>query len=60
MRRDQCAQGVVSCGQITYGPQSVEGPKGLTSCSGGNGQFAELDDNSKGWRVSSRRLPRVR
>lgn len=51
-RQDQCAEGVVDCGQITYEPQSVEGPKGLRSCSGGNSQFAELDDDSKGWRVT--------
>ncbi|MEU9336035.1 lytic polysaccharide monooxygenase [Streptomyces sp. NPDC048290] len=51
-RQDQCAAGVVDCGQIQYEPQSVEGPKGLTSCSGGNAQFAELDDDSKGWRVT--------
>jgi chitin-binding protein len=43
----------VPCGQIKYEPQSVEGPKGLRSCSGGNAQFAELDDNSKGWPAAS-------
>ncbi|MYS50819.1 chitin-binding protein, partial [Streptomyces sp. SID6013] len=31
-RQAQCAAGTVSCGDITYEPQSVEGPKGLTSC----------------------------
>ncbi|MCI0383234.1 lytic polysaccharide monooxygenase [Streptomyces sp. CNQ085] len=51
-RQDQCAAGVVDCGQISYEPQSVEGPKGLKSCSGGNEQFAELDDDSKAWRVT--------
>ncbi|KES04984.1 chitinase [Streptomyces toyocaensis] len=51
-RQDQCATGVVDCGQIKYEPQSVEGPKGLRSCSGGNTEFAELDDDSKGWRVT--------
>jgi hypothetical protein len=51
-RQDQCAAGIVDCGQIKYEPQSVEGPKGLKSCSGGNSQFAELDDDSKGWRVT--------
>lgn len=51
-RQDQCAAGVVDCGQIKYEPQSVEGPKGLRSCSGGNAQFAELDDDGKGWRVT--------
>ncbi|MEU0303289.1 lytic polysaccharide monooxygenase auxiliary activity family 9 protein [Streptomyces sp. NPDC006175] len=52
-RQAQCAAGTVSCGDITYEPQSVEGPKGLTSCSGGNSRFAELDDDSKGWAVTS-------
>ncbi|MCQ6554834.1 lytic polysaccharide monooxygenase [Streptomyces sp. C10-9-1] len=51
-RQDQCASGVVDCGQIRYEPQSVEGPKGLRSCSGGNAQFAELDDDGKGWHVT--------
>ncbi|ARP73744.1 chitinase [Streptomyces sp. MUSC 125] len=51
-RQDQCATGVVNCGEIKYEPQSVEGPKGLHSCSGGNAQFAELDDDSKGWHVA--------
>ncbi|GHA91265.1 lytic polysaccharide monooxygenase [Streptomyces termitum] len=48
-RQDQCASGTVSCGQVKYEPQSVEGPKGLRSCSGGNAAFAELDDDSKPW-----------
>lgn len=48
-RQAQCSAGTVSCGDIKYEPQSVEGPKGLTSCSGGNSRFAELDDDSKGW-----------
>jgi predicted carbohydrate-binding protein with CBM5 and CBM33 domain len=52
-RQAQCAAGTVSCGDIQYEPQSVEGPKGLTSCSGGNARFAELDDDSKGWTVTS-------
>lgn len=51
-RQAQCAAGTVSCGDIRYEPQSVEGPKGLTSCSGGNSRFAELDDDSKGWQVT--------
>ncbi|MGW0759274.1 lytic polysaccharide monooxygenase auxiliary activity family 9 protein [Streptomyces sp. NPDC002814] len=51
-RQAQCAAGTVSCGDITYEPQSVEGPKGLTSCSGGNSRFAELDDDAKGWKVT--------
>ncbi|MFI0372101.1 lytic polysaccharide monooxygenase auxiliary activity family 9 protein [Actinomadura sp. 1N219] len=52
-RQAQCAQGVVQCGAIKYEPQSVEGPKGLRSCSGGNAGFAELDNDSKGWRVTN-------
>ncbi|MGW8380798.1 lytic polysaccharide monooxygenase auxiliary activity family 9 protein [Streptomyces sp. ODS28] len=51
-RQDQCAKGTVSCGPIKWEPQSVEGPKGLKSCSGGNSQFKELDDDSKGWKVT--------
>ncbi|MFE0702237.1 lytic polysaccharide monooxygenase [Streptomyces sp. NPDC058872] len=51
-RQEQCASGTVNCGEITYEPQSVEGPKGLHSCSGGNAQFAELDDDSKAWHVT--------
>lgn len=51
-RQAQCAAGTVSCGAIQWEPHSVEGPKGLTSCSGGNGRFAELDDDSKGWQVT--------
>ncbi|MFB9236559.1 lytic polysaccharide monooxygenase [Plantactinospora siamensis] len=49
-RQALCAQGrVANCGPIQYEPQSVEGPKGLTSCSGGNASFAILDDESVGW-----------
>ncbi|GAB3437675.1 hypothetical protein GCM10027570_00140 [Streptomonospora sediminis] len=51
-RQAQCAAGTVECGQIKWEPQSVEGPKGLKSCSGGNSRFSELDDNSKGWAVT--------
>src|SRR6478752_5130669 len=51
-RQAQCAAGTVSCGEIKYEPQSVEGPKGLSSCSGGNAGFAELNDDGKGWRVT--------
>lgn len=51
-RQAQCAEGIVSCGPIKWEPQSVEGPKGLKSCSGGNARFAELDDDSKGWVVT--------
>ncbi|TDB85218.1 chitin-binding protein [Actinomadura sp. KC216] len=52
-RQAQCAKGIVQCGAIKYEPQSVEGPKGLRSCSGGNAGFRELDDDNKGWQVSS-------
>ncbi|OLF09246.1 lytic polysaccharide monooxygenase [Actinophytocola xanthii] len=52
-RQAQCAQGVVSCGDIKYEPQSVEGPKGLRSCNGGVGRFAELNDDGKPWRATS-------
>ncbi|MER7012623.1 lytic polysaccharide monooxygenase auxiliary activity family 9 protein [Saccharopolyspora sp. NPDC000359] len=51
-RQAQCAAGTVPCGPIKYEPQSVEGPKGLTSCSGGNEAFSELDDDGKGWEVT--------
>ncbi|MFB9609309.1 lytic polysaccharide monooxygenase auxiliary activity family 9 protein [Kutzneria kofuensis] len=51
-RQAQCAAGTVSCGDIKYEPQSVEGPKGLRSCNGGVARFAELNDNSKGWRAA--------
>ncbi|MEC3976146.1 lytic polysaccharide monooxygenase auxiliary activity family 9 protein [Amycolatopsis sp. H20-H5] len=51
-RQAQCASGTVSCGAIKYEPQSVEGPKGLRSCSGGNSRFAELDNDAKGWKVT--------
>ncbi|MGW2411113.1 lytic polysaccharide monooxygenase auxiliary activity family 9 protein [Streptomyces tubercidicus] len=51
-RQAQCAAGTVECGAIKWEPQSVEGPKGLTSCSGGNSQFAELDDDGKGWQAT--------
>jgi predicted carbohydrate-binding protein with CBM5 and CBM33 domain len=50
-RQAQCAQGIVACGNIKYEPQSVEGPKGLRSCHANLGQFAELSDDNKGWRV---------
>lgn len=52
-RQAECAQGVLECGDIKYEPQSVEGPKGLQSCSGGNSRFAELDDDSKPWQATS-------
>lgn len=52
-RQAQCAQHIVQCGSIQWEPQSVEGPKGLRSCSGGNSRFAELDNDGKGWRVTT-------
>ncbi|WP_247613467.1 lytic polysaccharide monooxygenase auxiliary activity family 9 protein, partial [Streptomyces galbus] len=51
-RQEQCAEGLVDCGQIKYEPQSVEGPKGLQSCSGGHAEYAELDNDSKPWKVT--------
>ena len=51
-RQAQCAAGTVECGPIQWEPQSVEGPKGLMSCSGGNEAFAELDDDNYGWDVT--------
>ncbi|WP_033289584.1 lytic polysaccharide monooxygenase auxiliary activity family 9 protein [Amycolatopsis jejuensis] len=51
-RQAQCAQGTVPCGQVKYEPQSVEGPKGLHSCNGGLAQFAELNDDNKGWKAT--------
>ncbi|MBB5939737.1 lytic polysaccharide monooxygenase auxiliary activity family 9 protein [Streptomyces zagrosensis] len=51
-RQAQCADGTVPCGPIKHEPQSVEGPKGLSSCSGGNAAFANLDDDSKGWKAT--------
>src|SRR3954468_3525385 len=53
-RQANCAQGKgKDCGAIQYEPQSVEGPKGLTSCSGGNSRFAVLDNDGKGWPATS-------
>ncbi|WP_405794932.1 lytic polysaccharide monooxygenase auxiliary activity family 9 protein [Streptomyces sp. NBC_01506] len=51
-RQDQCKTGVVSCGDIKWEPQSVEGPKGQNNCHGGVGRFAELSDDNKGWKRS--------
>lgn len=48
-RQAQCAQGLVSCGEVSYEPQSVEGPKGLKNCSAN--KYPELDDDSLGWKV---------
>ncbi|WFE65802.1 lytic polysaccharide monooxygenase [Micromonospora sp. WMMD714] len=53
-RQALCAQGKVpDCGQIRYEPQSVEGVKGLRSCSAGITQFAVLDDDARGWPATS-------
>ncbi|MEV0681478.1 lytic polysaccharide monooxygenase auxiliary activity family 9 protein [Actinosynnema sp. NPDC050436] len=52
-RQAQCAKGTVSCGSIKYEPQSVEGPKGLRSCNGGVAGFADLNNDSKGWKVTN-------
>ena len=52
-RQDQCATGAVAnCGTLQYEPQSVEAPKGSRACSGGS-SFTVLNDENKGWRVSS-------
>lgn len=51
-RQAQCANSTVECGAIKWEPQSVEGPKGLKSCSGGNERFAELNDDSKAWKAT--------
>jgi chitin-binding protein len=53
-RQAMCAQGrVTNCGDIQWEPQSVEGRKGLRSCSGGNSRFAVLDNDGKGWPATS-------
>ncbi|MEU7142181.1 lytic polysaccharide monooxygenase [Nocardia sp. NPDC046473] len=52
-RQAQCAAGTVSCGPIKYEPQSVEGPKGLRTCNGNLSQFADLNDDSKPWKVTT-------
>ncbi|TDB85217.1 chitin-binding protein [Actinomadura sp. KC216] len=51
-RQAQCAKGIVQCGAIKYEPQSVEGPKGQRTCSGGS-RFRELDDDNKGWQATT-------
>jgi predicted carbohydrate-binding protein with CBM5 and CBM33 domain len=43
------ARSVPDCGPIQFEPQSVEGPKGLTTCSANLPQFAVLDDESRDW-----------
>ncbi|RJQ82298.1 chitin-binding protein [Pseudonocardiaceae bacterium YIM PH 21723] len=53
-RQAQCASGTVkNCGEIVWEPQSVEGPKGLKSCNGGDGRWAELNDDNFGWKVAN-------
>ncbi|NUP77277.1 MAG: cellulose-binding protein [Nonomuraea sp.] len=53
-RQANCAAGKVkNCGQIIWEPQSVEGPKGLRNCSGGDSRWAPLDDDSKAWPAAS-------
>lgn len=52
-RAAQCAQRTIPCGQPQYEPQSAEGPKGMKNCSGSRGDFQELNDDSKPWRVHS-------
>lgn len=53
-RQALCAEGTMAdCGPIRYEPQSVEGPKGLTGCDGGNEQFAVLSDESRNWPATS-------
>ncbi|GAA2612421.1 lytic polysaccharide monooxygenase auxiliary activity family 9 protein [Streptomyces axinellae] len=52
-RQAQCATNVVQCGEIKWEPQSVEGPKGLKDCAGGNARFADLRDDNKGWKVAN-------
>lgn len=53
-RAAQCASGAVTgCGAPQWEPQSAEGPKGLKNCSGARGDFAELDNDNKGWKVTS-------
>ena len=47
-RQALCASGKVkNCGDIQYEPQSVEGPKGLRSCSGGNTRIASFNGGGK-------------
>ncbi|WP_068270619.1 lytic polysaccharide monooxygenase auxiliary activity family 9 protein [Aldersonia kunmingensis] len=51
-RQAQCAAGTVGCDSVQGEQLSVEGPKGLTDCSGGNERFAELNDDSKEWKAT--------
>ncbi len=53
-RAAQCAAGTVrDCGAPQWEPQSAEGPKGLKNCSGSRGDFEVLNDDNKGWQVTS-------
>jgi predicted carbohydrate-binding protein with CBM5 and CBM33 domain len=52
-RQAQCARGTVSCGDIKWEPQSVEGPKGLRNCHGNVERFKELSEDGKGWQATS-------
>jgi len=54
-RQAQCASNpaVLKCGAIQYEPQSVEGPKGLRSCSAGKADYAALDDDTRPWTVTT-------
>ena len=55
-RSAQCARGDISvdlCGQAKYEPQSAEGVKGKKNCSGDNGAFAPLDNDSLPWKVTN-------
>lgn len=52
-RAAQCATGTVqNCGAPQWEPQSAEGPKGLMNCNGSRGDFAVLNDDNRGWKVT--------
>jgi hypothetical protein len=53
-RQALCATGAVAdCGPIQFEPQSVEAPKGRTSCNGDVGTWAVLADESRNWPAKS-------
>jgi chitin-binding protein len=53
-RQAQCARGIVAnCGDVQWEPQSVEAAKGSMQCNGGGSRFAVLNDNNRGWQVTS-------
>jgi predicted carbohydrate-binding protein with CBM5 and CBM33 domain len=53
-RQALCATGAVAdCGPIQFEPQSVEAPKGRTSCNGDVGSWAVLADESRNWPAKS-------